>query len=555
VLKQWFLKMTLVPISTRQLVNGAVEATVTKRATITELVPKDQFWNHTWKNITFSYDLTPLEGVDRNTAFGWESLHRWFEVHFVNGVLNLVRVEDGQVPLNIFEQYPMKNGQTYRVSITLQDQTITVKVDNQVVSQTQYQDYVSQGGKIGLKAGTGAVYPTKLRYDNVEVIWHQPASTQLNVPLFKQTDQRWATTIYDHGTNWSTQPTISRWGCLVSSIAMVMNYHGLNKMVDGSQLTPATLNAWLTTQPDGYIGEGLVNWQAVTRLTKQLSEVLGTPKLEYSRVAGSSLSSTIEFITKKYPSILEVTGHFLVGTGFTNDRQDLLINDPAYDYTRLSQHSTPLKSTRLLTPSYTDLSYLLITHDPQLEVGLTSSDGSVIPNLEKFTESLAAAPNGEPNATTAVIQLAKPESADFTLTVTQPQPGPFKVTVFAYDQAAQLTDLSLSGWAGPALQTFRLNYQKNGSSSISSQTSWNDLKLAITNLEQAGLFGKKTTANQLISLADQAEQEPVVKQLQRVSQLKKVSTAFNGWLSPHTLTYLHYLLQQLSQTISSQASF
>lgn len=537
-----------------QIVNGAVEATVTKAATITELVPKDQYWSTEWKNITFSYDLTPLQGVDRNTSFGWESIKRWFEIHLVSGVLNLVRVEDGQVPLNIFDQYPMTNGQTYHVSITLQDQNISVKVNGELVTEATYQNYVSQGGKIGLKAGTGAVYPTKLRYDNVQVVWNKPADTQLSVPLFKQVDQLWKDLVYDHATTWSAQPTIGRYGCLVSSIAMVMNYHGLNKMADGALVTPAALNSWLTNQPDGFIGEGLVNWQAVTRLTKQLSDKFGTPKLEYSRVAGSGLTSTIDFIKKKYPSILEVSGHFLVGTGFTFDQKDVLINDPAYTYDKLSQHSSGLLSTRLLTPSHTDLSYLVVSHTEVLTVNVTKADGSAVTGLETFTEQLSA-DGGQPQTTKiSVQQLAKPDTGEFMVTVSQPKAGPFKLTVYAYDQLANLTDLSLTGWVGLTPQRYTIQFQKTAgsSSTISSKIDWQVFRQVIAQTNASGSFLRKNMYDQLSSLVDHAEQEEPAKQLQRVKQLEKVLTAFNtNWLTPQTLNYLQHILQQLKASIAT----
>jgi hypothetical protein len=535
-----------------QIINGAVEATVTKGSTITELVPKDQYWNTEWKNLTFSYDFTPLQGVDRNTSFGWESLKRWFEIHWVNGLLHLVRVEDGQQPFNVFDDYQMVNGQTYHVEITLHNTDIIVKINGEVTTQASYRDYVSQGGKIGLKAGTGSVYPTKVRYDNVKVSWNKPATdTQLSVPLFKQIDPLWATTTYNHATAWSSQPTMSRWGCLVSSIAMVMNYHGITKMADNTPITPASLNDWLTNQPDGYIGSGLVNWSAVTRLTKHISDSRGTPKLEYTRIAGDALTTTIDFIKGNKPSILEVTGHFLVGTGFTQNQQDLLINDPAYSYTKLSQHTTPLKSTRLLTPSHTDLSYLLVAHDPELAVNITNADGSAVTTLEEFTEQLAAAPDHELTTSKQVKQIAKPESMTLDVKISQPQVGPFKLTIFAYDRQANLTDLSLEGWVGPEQQIYTINYQKDGSSSLEADLSFSYLRQVLAQLNSSQAFLKGTTYGQFDSIAAHGEQESTTKQLQRVKQLRKVMSAMNKWLTPQSYQYLSYILNQLEQKLTT----
>src|SRR5688572_30899130 len=55
---------------------------------------------------------------------------------------------------------------------------------------------------------------------------------------------------------------------------------------NNAELSPASLNDWLNAQPDGYLGEGAINWLAVSRLTQQMAKTLRTPKLEYRKLAG-----------------------------------------------------------------------------------------------------------------------------------------------------------------------------------------------------------------------------------------------------------------------------
>jgi len=63
-----------------------------------------------------------------------------------------------------------------------------------------------------------------------------------------------------------------------------MNFHEINKMLDGGVANPSSINTWLLSQPDGYIDSGMVNWLAITRLTKVINEQYSTPKFEYKEL-------------------------------------------------------------------------------------------------------------------------------------------------------------------------------------------------------------------------------------------------------------------------------
>lgn len=535
-----------------QIVDGQVEVTVPRRSTLTELVPKDEYWSSDWKNIAFRYEITPLEGVDRNTSFGWESIQRWFEVHFVNGLLNVVRIEDGNRPFDLFESYNMVNGQTYEVIIVIRDKTITVSVNGEGQAEGTYEEYVNQGGKIGLKAGAGTVAPTRVRFDNIRVInLDGAADTNLDITLLKQTDPLWKNQIYDHATAWSSQPTIERWGCLLTSIVMVMRYHGLTTFTNGETITPSSLNQWLQSQPDGYIGEGLIVWSAITRLTKQLSTHFGTPSLEYTRVAGDSIEPSISFIENENPSILEIPGHFLVGNGFTQDRQDLLINDPAFSYSKLSQHQTPLRSTRLLTPSFTDLSYLYLAHEPSLNVTITNPDGSTPDGLETFIEELHPDPaiEGETGTQMVIHHLAKPTSGQFIISVSQENPAPYHLTVFAYDTAANLSSLSIDGWASTTPTTHTINYLKESNSTLATTLTFSHFRQILAELKTNDTILNTSIYDQLDAIATQAEAAQPTQQLEHTLQLYKLTTFYNSVLPTNTANYLRYLIHTLEESI------
>jgi len=76
-----------------------------------------------------------------------------------------------------------------------------------------------------------------------------------NYPLYKQCDGRWG------GDKLGASSTICRVGCLMSSMAMAMQ--GLGKKINGQNVTPKNLNAFLMGN-GGYSGNLFV-WGAVSR--------------------------------------------------------------------------------------------------------------------------------------------------------------------------------------------------------------------------------------------------------------------------------------------------
>ena len=141
----------------------------------------------------------------------------------------------------------------------------------------------------------------------------------LDVPLLKQTNAAWKSRIYDSANLWSPRdPSINAWGCALTSAAMVFNYHGLKKLPSGIALTPSTLNDWLKTQKDGYVGNGLVNWLALTRLSKQsvsVNNIFSFDALEFSKLIPGSISGIKIDLSNNITDILEEPGHFIVAKG------------------------------------------------------------------------------------------------------------------------------------------------------------------------------------------------------------------------------------------------
>lgn len=455
-----------------------------------EIVPQNLDLTHVDAyEVEFDWLLSPSTSMDRNMVFLWQDSDHWYDVKLFDNSVLVQKVFDGQTvygPQNNSAAYTFESGKSYHFKITFDGpaKKIEVSIDGtSVIQATDVFKFVSGYKTLGLKASTGAVSYSVTHFDNIVVrqIESQGTST-LAMTHWKQSDPAWHQQEYDTASKWSAKnPNMYDWGCAVTSAAMILDYHGIRSLPDGSPLNPGSLNSWLKSQPDGYVGSGLTNWQAITRLTQVMSQALNTPKIEYGRVAGSSISTAQTQLAQRQPVMLEVPGHFLVSNG-PEGKQDLKILDPFYNYQQLSQHTAGLVSTRTFTPSQTDLSYLLLVHSPYLQLELRDAAGNLVTQAETFVEQLNRASRvTDRSPSTQVTQLAKPNSGEYFVTIHQPTNQPFKLEIWAYDQTATATNLSQTGQLGPDPITFKISYNKNGASSIAEVITFAQLRQLLRN--------------------------------------------------------------------------
>jgi len=535
-----------------QIINQQVDVFLETAYTVTELIPTDAVWNHNWRNLEYELDYIPLSGVDKNISFGFKNLENWYEIHFAEDFFNLVKVKNGQKPFDINRPFILENGQSYRVKILFQTGLIQVYIDNQLVAEEFDHTFDNDYGKIGIKVSTGAAYPTHVRFDNISVKPLLDDGLVLPLPLIMQNDPTWGEDIYDMAQKWSSNPTINRWGCALTSMVMIFHYYGLRTFPDGSSITPITLNTWLNNQPDGYIGEGLVNWQALTRLTQQLSAAFGTPKLEYQWIGSKVWETTLSELEQGRPVMLNIPEHFLLATGFTGNKQDLHINDPFYSYSKFLEHQKEIISLRTFKPSQTDLSYLLITHATDVEVVLKDAQNQTLSNLQSFSESLKdpTANSQEKTQVTRIKQLVKPDSQVLQLSFSQASLKPFEISIFAYDRQGTVTDLSLTGTAGPQLTSVILEYQKDQPSQIKSKTTWSKLRQQVSWLTQYSEIKRYLTYYQLNQIITRAQLQSLAHQRRYLDLFENQLRILTSTMSLNAKNSLHFYSQQLSDSLS-----
>ncbi len=261
------------------------------------------------------------------------------------------------------------------------------------------------------------IYNRALSECEVQAAYNTGKKIDLAVPWFSQLDENWNEILgkpveYDFATNWSSQGTgIDRWGCALTSAAMVLMYHGVdrgvayfpNGDVDSFPTNPATLNSWLINN-HGYTNWGGVIWSAITKYAKDASESApsgsGTT-FEFSYPAYTGIGQVTADIDDEVPEILRLVRkssgntHFVVTGGF-DGTDDILINDPNQLAEEEPPHSlnelypeSVYRRSRLgrFVPSNTDLSYLWMFGEPglELEVDGTADD---LAGAFSFVESL-----------------------------------------------------------------------------------------------------------------------------------------------------------------------
>ena len=247
-------------------------------------------------------------------------------------------------------------------------------------------------------------------------------------PYLSQKDVAWKDELYDTANLWAPvgNDGIGRWGCAITSTAMVLQENGV-KALDGSAVDPSKLNTWLKSQPDGYIGPGLLNWLAITRYAKESYELwpAGSTKLEYER-------SYVPPTTPNLPAIFGLGSHFVVAHG--SEDLNWKINDPNDVLATTLPLTTPLVSVNRFIPSSTDLSYMLFASSDSMNISMSDQLGSAVP-LVWTSENLADDMDGSSDS--PLIQTAlmpKPDDGTYRLQVENPTGLSMSVEVYLYDE-------------------------------------------------------------------------------------------------------------------------
>lgn len=514
-----------------QIRNEAAYIRIDQQFSISELVPRDDLWQSEWHNLRFELDYTPISGFDRNISFHFQDVNNWYELHFTDQTLHVLHLEQGVVAWSKSQPFQLLNGQTYHLELRLHDQTITVFINGQLISHQTDPTFSRDYGRIGLKAGTGASAPTEIIIDNVVVSEYSAAN--LGVALLKQTDQTWATDEYDSAAAWAPEAGIDAWGCALTSLTMIFHHYGISRLPDGSALTPQTFNVWLKSQPDGYVGEGLVNWQAGLRLARHSHEQYGTPLLAYRKVVDDWQTALQSELTALRPAIIQLPGHFVVAEGIAATHPlDFAIADPAFPHTRLNQHTQQAVSIRTFTPVSDVQPTITVLAHTESTVQLTNSNTTGVQTVDQIRSSSSQSTPFQ------IVELVS-TLASATLKFAQPLFKPLLATVMLHSNHFEpLINLVIQPIAGPNGVRFRVSTGNTGTSVLTPVSSFAELQQDLAPLQQQGLLSTQP-ALQLRETLSVAHNKPshTTTRYKALAQMLLPTTSNLG---------TQYLLQQLA---------
>ncbi len=364
----------------------------------------------------------------------------------------------------------------------------------------------------------------------------------LNVPYFSQNDEPWGSSEYDHAKFLGLKgalATMDRWGCAVTSVAMILRYHNINEMIDGSVIDPGTLNVWLKNNKGYSYGFGkdgwysYLNWPSIGKLTNLLyNSGKSNIKLEHKRAYPSTASIkllnddlTVGNSFGPFPDILYVNnnGHFVVVKGLLDDTY--AINDPEWGYETLNSFNNSYSQIDRFVPSQTNLSYITIVVNPDVEILVTDGYGRKTGKIIQDGQVLEY--NEIPNATYAFsapientdssgdsqmlgtgvneFLLPVPDDGGYEVALTGLESSFYSLNIstFQKDGANDLVEVYGSFTPGQS-NNINIQYNQLDSSEIEKEITFDNLKIDLQVLYNYGQITNKGVYNSLIKKLDSA---------------------------------------------------
>lgn len=453
--------------------NGILKITIAQFPCAENIIPNSTYWQ-ALEEYTLEFDITLKSGVDRHVYYRVEpSTHFNRVLHFTPDGYSIFQ-EPG---LNVGSYRGYLTGIRYHYKVVVLQNNIKIYESSEInpipVLTSDYNYSVPMPpGMVGLGSSPGSASSTETWFDNFKI---STVDQGLPVPLLKQTDPLWAGDLYDSADTWSTRgQTIGDFGCALTSAVMVFKYSGLDKMPDGSDLTPGSVNEWLNNDQYGYVGEGYVNWLELVKLSKLAAPINGVDfdELDYSRTENKNDALLSSTLTNEIPVILREPGHFVVAKGYDEDNSTYHINDPYYSIKELSDPKYNNDYIRLgtFTPSNSDSSYMMFVGDPNLNIELFDSNNNPVgssyieePIIDQSDDSTSSA------KPIKIYYFEKPEGGDYHLNITS-SGGAYLLDQYFYDVDSDAKKITVSGEIlNGNVDTYNINFDKNDSESSTSE--------------------------------------------------------------------------------------
>ena len=434
-----------------------------------------------WGDYVFYISVKGLAGADKPILFRFDQNGSYYSVNLRSGGYNDVELNkrlvisgvqnDSRLVYYAAGQVVM-NDQWYVITVSVKNIGSTVCISVYLNNNLIIDNYVDSNNPI-FNGGIGvSVWPEgggeSVSFDNITVLPFDGSSTPApttiptpsptpiptptpvptpeptpapTVPDIKQGTAPWGSQEYDSAHLWAKNITIGDWGCALTSAVMALRYYGFD-------VWPNTLNTWLQSQSDGYLGNGLLNWLAVTRYCKLNPNPQGK-SVEYKRIDASVANINSELDNNRAP-IFQIPGHFAIATGRINSN-NFYINDPAssnniYSEMVASRGGYPLTNKiNTFILSSTDLSYILVTYDYSSTIFIKDANGNTVGSADFQRPIVDDLDNNYDSGNyLGEYLIEKPALGNYTLYAN----GNYQFTYYYYDTNGNPTSTSFKGNTG-----------------------------------------------------------------------------------------------------------
>ncbi|MCR4322754.1 MAG: 6-bladed beta-propeller [Candidatus Azambacteria bacterium] len=321
-----------------------------------------------------------------------------------------------------------------------------------------------------------------------------PPYTQRISPYPSETETTdWASKDYAEGVagNYECGSTIANCGCAITSAVMLLRYYGITKGVDGQDITPGNINAWLNAH-QGYI-EGSIKWPKVWEYSTHPQNAV---RLQFDGAVNFKDTATLDqYVQALKPTILynRSFGHFLVADGKLSTTHT--IKDPAFYSTKylvatgtssfIRNYDNHFDGLRLFSTSTAEVAgiylslgspaELLVTDPNGFRLGMDPVIGIVydeIPGGSYFQEGLSTDALETPPPPKEVKQLwiPHPVSGQYSIKVIGTGSGSYVFDSLAYDTQEQSHTQTFNGNTRSGLVSeYSLNFTPQQPENINAQ--------------------------------------------------------------------------------------
>lgn len=470
-----------------------------------------------WTNYRLETKIKSIQGIDKQVLFRINTIEdRAYILNlrsaYFNGGNDVILAKRNplgseQGELLTVVNFPNYENTWYSIKVDVLNDggrtNIKIYIDNEKIIDYLDENSPILQGQVGFEVVPGGYQQspigltTETAYDFIKV------SDIPTFPEYKQHDPQWANKIYDTASIWSPNNSgIDRWGCALTSAAMILSYYG-------HTITPDNLNLWLN-ENDGYIENGRVDWSAITKyalLSHEINSLL--PKLEYKRYNYTEQLLKSELSESK-PSIVKLLRNEDNGTHFVvvNDMDGdmLLMSDPASDEQFLSYYDTYTPSkVGTFTQSNTDLSYLYLYLSDNFTLKVVSPSGEDLSNevetqtpfIDQFSLELSK------QDSFSEFQYPKPIKGRYIVTVKGN--GKYQLKSRVYDSIANLNKFEFAGNLNNTSHIYIISVSEDNT-----QISKIDFDYLKKNIEEAYVSKKIKNSNEyklLLGFVNSAEKQ------------------------------------------------